>query len=388
MLRQALFIARTDLRSMLRQRETLVWVFVMPFLFFYFIGTVTGGGGGVGPNLDQTVRLRVEGPREGGVVQAQLFDALRAANFELELEGDEVEEPTTKRRLVLPTDYGAHANLTESVLAGEPVTLRFVREGDGNAADLEKLRLSRAVYGVLADLVVLKADGVDVSPAAFTALHDAPRNLTLAVEAAGKRKVIPNGYSQTIPGTMVMFTMMILLTSGAIALVTERQQGLLRRLAATPIPRGAVVAGKWLGKMALAVVQLAFAMAAGTLVFGMDWGEHLGAVALVLFAWAAFNASLAIVLANAVRSEAQMSGVGVISTLLLAALGGCWWPIEITPSWMQSLARFLPTGATMDAMHQLVNFGNPPSAALGAVLALGAGALALGWLGARGFRYQ
>ena len=74
--------------------------------------------------------------------------------------------------------------------------------------------------------------------------------------------------------------------------------------------------------------------------------------------------------------------------LLLAALGGCWWPIEITADWMQALAAWLPTGWTMGAMHQLVNFAHPPSSAVGAVAALSLGALVLGWLGARGFRYE
>ena len=388
MLRHALFIARHDLVGMLRQRETLVWVFVMPFLFFYFIGTVTGGGGGVAPSLDQRLRLRVEGPTGGGFVQEQLLDALRAEHFELELPGDEVEAPFTKRRLVLPASHGPHANLTASVLAGDPVELRFVREGGGSATDLERLRVQRAVYGVLADLVVLESREEGATPEAFEALRQTPRALTLAVESAGRRREIPSGYSQTIPGTMVMFTMLILLTSGAITLVTEREQGLLRRLAATPIPRGAVVLGKWLGKMALALVQIAFAMVAGSLVFGMDWGSNLATVALVLFAWAALNTSLSIVLANLVRSEAQMSGVGVLSSMILAALGGCWWPIEITADWMQTLARFLPTGWTMNAMHQLVNFGNPPASATGAILGLLAGAMLLGQLAARGFRYQ
>ena len=49
-LRSASFIARADLSFMLRQRETLLWVFAMPLLFFYFIGTVTGGFGGSDPN--------------------------------------------------------------------------------------------------------------------------------------------------------------------------------------------------------------------------------------------------------------------------------------------------------------------------------------------------
>lgn len=388
MLRSALFIARRDLASMLRQRETIVWVFLMPFLFFWFIGTVTGGGGTVAPNLEQELRLRIEGPAEGGFLQEELLDALRAEHFLLELESDDVDEPFTKRRLILSAQHGEHADLTASVLAGEPVKLRFVREGGGRAADLERLRVQRAVYGVLADLAVLEVRGVPAAAEALEALHAEPRNLSLVVESAGRRREIPSGYSQTIPGTMVMFTMMILLTAGAVTLVTEREQGLLRRLAATPISRGAVVLGKWIGKMALALVQITFAMVAGKLAFGMDWGPHLPTVALVLCAWAAFNASLSIVLANLVRSEAQMSGIGVLMTMILAALGGCWWPIEITSGWMQTLATFLPTGWTMDAMHQLVNFGNPPKEAASAVLALSLGALLLGWIGARRFRYE
>ena len=44
-----------------------------------------------------------------------------------------------------------------------------------------------------------------------------------------------------------MFTLLVLLSSGAAQLVVEREQGLLRRLASTPIPRGSVVLGKWAG---------------------------------------------------------------------------------------------------------------------------------------------
>jgi ABC-type transport system involved in multi-copper enzyme maturation permease subunit len=386
MLGQAWFIASRDLAYMLRQRETLVWVFLMPFLFFYFIGTVTGGGGGLGPSVDKPVGIAIDGPQSGGFMLDELYVALRDEGFELVFPEADLE--LYKRRLEFPEDFGEHANFTESVLAGQQVPLRFVRDGGGSAADLDKLRLYRAVYGVLADLVVLESNGVEVTAESLRQFHDKPHALTLSVEAAGKRLEIPSGYSQTIPGTMVMFTMMILLTSGAILLVSEREKGLLRRLASTPIPRSAVVLGKWLGKMALAVVQIAFAMLAGVLVFGMDWGPSLPMVGLLMFSWAAFCASLAIVLAGIARSEAQMSGLGVLSTMVLAALGGCWWPIEVTSDWMQSLARWLPTGWTMDAMHQLVNFGNPASSAVGSVLALLSGAVVLGWFGARSFRYQ
>ena len=42
MLRDAFYIARMDTRYLLSRRETIVWTFVMPVVFFYFIGAITG----------------------------------------------------------------------------------------------------------------------------------------------------------------------------------------------------------------------------------------------------------------------------------------------------------------------------------------------------------
>ena len=187
---------------------------------------------------------------------------------------------------------------------------------------------------------------------------------------------------------MVMFTMLVLLSSGGIQLVIERKEGLLRRLASTPVRPASIVAGKWTARMTLGLVQVGFAMLLGRVLFGMDWGAAVGMVGLVLAAWAAFNASLALLLGNLARSEGQMAGIGVLGTMALAALGGCWWPIEITPAWMQSLALWLPTGWTMDALHKLVNFGYGPAAALPHATALAAAALLCAAAAARTFRYQ
>jgi hypothetical protein len=37
-MKNARFLAFADVRHALRARETLVWLFVMPIVFFYFIG--------------------------------------------------------------------------------------------------------------------------------------------------------------------------------------------------------------------------------------------------------------------------------------------------------------------------------------------------------------
>ena len=50
-------LARTDLKLALKERSTILWLFIMPAIFFYFIGTVTQGGVGF---TDSTVELLVD----------------------------------------------------------------------------------------------------------------------------------------------------------------------------------------------------------------------------------------------------------------------------------------------------------------------------------------
>jgi len=149
-----------------------------------------------------------------------------------------------------------------------------------------------------------------------------------------------------------------------------------------------LVLGKWAGKMVLGLIQLSFAALAGTVLFGMDWGPNPGTIAIVLFSWAALCASLGLLSGCLVRSESQAIGIGVLTANLLAALGGCWWPIEITPVWTQQLAMLLPTGWAMEAMHRLISFQTGPASVLPAVALILTGTLVAGVLAVRNFRYE
>ena len=206
MLRQIFFIARKDLHFTLRAKETIIWVFVMPIVFFYFIGTITGGSHFTGPVGEP---LAIDAADDSGFLAEQM--ALR-----LEQGGYDIEHPETRdafdafsRRLVIPPAF------TDSVLSGNQVTLRFTTVDDDQGKQYDQLRAQRATYTVLADLIALEQGSRPVTPEQFAELAAMPRSLGLVVEAAGKRKTIPSGYEHVIPGIMVMFTVMVLLTSAA-----------------------------------------------------------------------------------------------------------------------------------------------------------------------------
>ena len=381
-MRNALFLARMDLRHTLRQKETLLWVFVMPVVFFYFIGTVTGGfGGGGGGDRKDPIAVKAGG--EAGFLLDELRRHLEDNDYEVRGEVDgEVDGEYEGARLEVPERF------TERVLAGEETELLLHRPEGSLLGDYDEFRVGRATYTLLASLVASAEAGEEPTPASFARLREMPRALTLEVRPAGRRKRIPAGFEQTIPGTMVMFTLIVLMTSGAVLMVIERRAGLLRRLASAPLSRGEVVLGKWMGLLGLGLVQVAFGLVAGTLLFDMDWGPDLAMVCLVLLTWAMLVASMTMVLGSLARTEGQAIAIGVLSANVLAALGGCWWPIEVTPGWMQSLQMFLPTGWAMDALHKLAIFQLGAGSAVVHAVGMALGAFVCGWVAARLFRYQ
>lgn len=378
-MRNAWFIARKDLKYTVRQWDASLWLFVMPIVFFYFIGTVMGG---ITTFTTDKTKLAVKVPENAGFLADEVIRRLEQNDFEVTRPETDTAFQGASPRLSFPS------NFTADVLAGTKTALELAREESGFTKDYDEVRAGRASFTVLADLAAAEKDGRPPTRESLAALDEVPRALTLKTMPAGERIEIPLGFDQSIPGMMVMFTLLVLLTSGASALVQERTEGLLRRLASTPISRGELVLGKWIGKMILGAVQIGFAMLAGTVFFAFDWGPSLPMILLVMLGWGALCASLGLWLGCIVRTEAQASGIGVLAACVLAAIGGCWWPIEVTPDWVQGLQKLVPTGWTMDALHKLISFRAGAASAIPHVVVLFVAAWVVGLLAARRFRYE
>ena len=378
------FIARTDVRNQLRDGGTLVWLFVMPPIFFYFIGTVMSGfGSGMSGGEATPLVVAAKSP---GFLKEQVDLRLRQNEFDPEWLTEVVadEEGTLPRRVLTLTD-----DFSAQIAAGEEVDASYDTKASALLRNFEIIRIQRSLYTVLADIVTADAKSDEaLNATALVALNAEERVWQLDVSPAGQRQEIPAGFEQAIPGILVMFTLLVLLTSGGQMLVLERVRGLLRRLASAPMTRTEVVAGKWGGRMALAAMQVGFALVVGTFLFRMDWGPDLAMILLVLVAWAAFCASAGLLLGSIARTEGQAAGLGVLIANVLAALGGCWWPIEITPDWMQGLQMLVPTGWTMDALHKLISFQAGAASALPNVAILLAASLIVAGLAINRFRYE
>jgi ABC-2 type transport system permease protein len=69
------------------------------------------------------------------------------------------------------------------------------------------------------------------------------------------------------------------------------------------------------------------------------------------------SSAFALMLATLARTMRSAASLAVITSLLLAPLGGCWWPGFLYPEWLQNFAKITPHAWATDAFNKLMVFG-------------------------------
>ena len=168
----------------------------------------------------------------------------------------------------------------------------------------------------------------------------------------------------------------------------ERQQGTLRRLLTSPTSKATFLLGTLLGQVTMALVQMLLLVSFGILVMKINWGRDPAALAVMLIASALAAAALGTTLGTFVKTEGQASGLSIMLGMVMALLGGCWYPIELFPQAVRTAAHLLPTTWAMEGILAILLRGQGLVAILPAAgVLLGFAALFFG-IGILRFRYE
>jgi ABC-type multidrug transport system permease subunit len=179
--------------------------------------------------------------------------------------------------------------------------------------------------------------------------------------------------------------LMMTVIYGGVFLTAEKREGMLRRQVSAPVSRGALLAGKVLGRAVIAGLQAVILLMVGAVVFGLSYGSLTG-LAVLVASFVLSVAGLSTLVGAIARTAEQASTAGWLLSIVLAALGGCWWPSEVMPRWLQQAAHVLPTAWAMDGFHGLISFGRGLPAVVVPSLVLLGFATAFTLLGARFLR--
>ncbi|GAB4454573.1 MAG: ABC transporter permease [Anaerolineales bacterium] len=134
----------------------------------------------------------------------------------------------------------------------------------------------------------------------------------------------------------------------------ERQQGTLRRLLTTPSHKATFLLGTISGQVAMALIQMLLLVGFGVLVMKLNWGREPLALFIMLLSSALAAAAFGTTMGTFVKTEGQASGLSIMFGMVMALMGGCWYPLELFPSAIQSAVKVLPTTWAMQGMLDLV----------------------------------
>jgi ABC-2 type transport system permease protein len=130
-----------------------------------------------------------------------------------------------------------------------------------------------------------------------------------------------------------------------VSIAMERDDGTLKRLAGTPMPKAAYFAGKALSGLVISVLEVAILLAIGVAFYGLSlpgtaqrwltfgWVFLLGVASCTL---------LGIAVSSVPRSARSAAAVLNLPYLVLQFISGVYFPFSSLPKWMQTVAAIFP----------------------------------------------
>ena len=363
-IRQSLILASKDTKIFFRDRFAVVFAFAFPLLFTLGFTLALGGILSDDETLQVTLVTREEGKDS---LSRQIIDGLSASGtfavneMAYETARGEVEAGAISGFIAFPSGF------TDSLTApsgGSTAVLEVVTNADDpeDAAALDALAhtIARQVSDTQLAFLSLSMLPTEVDKeAAMLRLSElgnfsAKQLVTFPEEQVGDKER-PNASNFTLSGYLTMFIFFAAALS-AEAIARERRNQTLERLLTNGVRRESIILGKFLTGTYRGVMQVVVLWGVGIVAFGIDLGASPLAVVLISLAIVFTSSAFGVMLAALVRTAEGASSAGVLVSLVLAPLGGSWWPLFITPDWMQALGKLTPHGWANTAFNNLMLF--------------------------------
>ncbi len=375
-MRAAVVIASKDLRQKIGDRSALFLAILAPLglalLFAMMIPSEEGfhahyavvdlDGGPIAEGLRAGP---LQGLADAGVATVTSADSETAARALVDA-GD------VDAAIVVP------AGFSDAVQSGEAAELRLI--GGPSTLAVEVARSVLAGFGSEVTAVqvgivaTLGATGAAPEPALVARLAQAALAIPAPIVTTGGETADRQASSSTYyAASMAILFVFFAAQFGVVGLLAERRTGTLARMLASPIGPGAILLGKVLVSLVLAVVSMGVVAIATTLLMGADWGDPL-AVAGLIVAAAVAATGIATFVVGFARTEEQAGGAVAIVALSLAVVGGSFFPLSQAPEGLASLSLITPHAWFLRGINDLAAGGGILAVAgsIGMLLAVGA----------------
>ncbi len=388
-MKKLFLIGIKDLKLIFRDRAALVFMLLAPFLLTIGMGFVTGRFSGSSSGLSDipVVIVNLDNEQLGNALadvfsSEELADLMEpTASSDMEAARRLIDEDEAAAAVIIPEGFtrsiipAEGTSFGESFVQPEPVKIevytnpsRPLSAGvvkaivDEFVSRVEEGRIAgmTSISGLIQSGLLDPQNAESEARALFQNGNQIENTaITLRTNREGAEAIEFDILAYMAPGMALLF-LMYTVSYGGRSLLAERSQGTLPRLLVSPTSAAQVLGGKVLGIFLTGVAQVGILILASTLFFGVEWGDTLGVIILILAA--VFGATgWGMLITAFARTQAQVGSLGSALMLIFGILGGSFINLEQMPSMMRTLSRITPNAWGLDGFSTLALGGTLPN---------------------------
>ena len=374
MIKKSLAVAWKELQVLFKDRGQLAVLFLMPLMFASIIGSISGGGT---PGFAVYLVNQDAGPYSAQIAEILYeIEALRIEELDTVEEADrQVADGEALAAIVIPADF------SQKIDAFEPTKVRVIvdpaqQQYGGIITGIMNEVVTPAIYqgeiqhGIRtimdesgafdkADPQVwsaVEAQTMGVVMTQLAGMFENPQITVTGEDLEGvERQSLDSAYSYYMPSYAVMFAFFIVGTIAA-SLLTEKEEGTFRRLLASPLHRGSIIAGKMLAYMLVVGLQVLLVLGVGRVFFDIPLGDSPLGLVLITLTLALAATSLGMLVAALARTRSQVEGVSFVISIVLGVVGGSIIQLP-DEGFLHLLSQFTPHSHAIEGYLKLMSQG-------------------------------
>ena len=319
-------LIRKEILVLLRERQTIPILFVMPVALIFFLSLALQGVY-ADKLTGRQILLVIENASH--TPKASLLEKKISANKMIQ----RVERPVGFDNDKL-FEYGkAHAVIfiPQGFEQGtKPVEMEF-----DPVLDAGYKSATRALVTSLTAEVVMGIDDIEAMSASFI------------VEKTKKNRTFPGPLQNSVPGWSI-FAMFFIAIPMSIGFLREKNDGTLQRLFTYPVSANLIIFGKLIPYYLINLIQFALMLIVGIYVmplfikFPFTLGAHPWYLIPVTLVVAAASTGFGVLVAALARAPEQSSALAATGAVLMGVFGGIMVPHAVMPLVMKRLAMISP----------------------------------------------
>ena len=150
-----------------------------------------------------------------------------------------------------------------------------------------------------------------------------------------------------VPGIIALGIISAALVNLVISVTAQRESGALKRRRATPVPAAAIIAGRALTSVVVALGITALLLVIGWLFYGASVpGRTAPALVVTVVVGALSFCCLGFALASVIRNQDSAQPISQATMLPLYFISGIFVAVSLLPRWMVDVAERFPSGTS------------------------------------------